>query len=588
MQEHQPDRRLVAVAFADVAGFSRLVAEDEAAATVQWERLCSDLLIPELERLGGQVIDRPGDALLVAFHSCVRAVDWAMTVQHLIGETADDDARESMQLRCAINCDDVLAESDRLYGDGINITSRIHQAARPGEVVVTSLVRELLGSRLPYSFSDLGTPRLRNIDRIVHLYRVEERPPAEPTTLHQPYLTWSSRPTVAVMPFRTAPPDKSEEYFGEEITGDIIAGLSRSRSFHVVARASMSKYANNRRDLSEVAAELGVEYVLDGSVHRRENRIRINAELNEAALKRSLWAESFDGTGTDIFDIHDQIVTRMVGALAPRLRAAEVDRVRARPTSSLDAYDCVLKALSVLFDFTDESFRVSGIALDRAIALDPFYAQAYAHSAWRLNFVIGEERSTDIVADRARAHALAQKAIALDQNDAFSLAIAGHLTSFVEGRPQEALGLFDTALHIDENSALGWAFSGITLAYLGRAEEARTRLRNAFRLSPFDRLNFSFWAGAGMAEFVDGNMPEAVAWFQQSYRANPEFAATLRLFAAALALAGEREEAGRMAEALLSKDPNFRVSRFMAWYPLRRDEDRAKLERGLLAAGLPP
>ena len=583
------DRRLTALAFADVAGYSRLMTVDEIGTVTRWEQLRTEVLEPLLLEARGAIVEIRGDALLIEFASIIDAINWALNAQRATARKWDKDDPEALHLRIAINIDDVIAEGTLLQGDGVNIAARIHQAAEPGQVVTTGLVRELAGNRAPANFVNLGTPKLKNIDRVVHIFAVEsssER--AGSPNLHHPYLEWSSRPTVAVLPFLSVGEAERTNYFSQGITEDIITGLSRSRSLHVIARASMLRYAERDRNVHDIARELGVVYLLDGSVRRHGDRLRITAELVQVAQNRSMWAEHYDGAQADIFDFQDRIVSRLVGALEPRVRAAEAERVRNRPTSSLDAYDCVLKAASQLFLFTDESFRLSGEALERAIELDPSYAQAYAYSAWRLNFLVGEERSTDPDRDKARASAMSQRAIALDSEDAFSLAIAGHLLGFVEGRPQDAVLIFDNALALDENSALAWALSGLALSYCGRPDEAMERYNNAFKLSPFDQLNFSWWGAAGIAQFVAGRYSESVAWLRRSRLANPRFAGTLRMLSAALALQGNGTEAHAVAAELLKLDPKFRVRRFIEWYPLQRRDDLARLEQGLLAAGLPP
>ena len=581
-------RRLTALAFADVAGYSRLMAIDEAGTIARWEQLRTEVLEPLLQEGRGAIVEMAGDALLIEFQSVIDAITWSLNAQRATERIRDANDPLALRLRIAINVDDVIVDGKFLHGDGVNIAARIHQAADPGQVVVTGLVHDLVGNRAPARFVNLGAPKLKNIDRIVQIYAVE---PSETSSggakLHHPYLQWSSRPTVAIMPFLSAGEIEPSNYFSQGITEDIIAGLSRSRSLHVIARASMLRYADRSHDARDIARELGVVYLLDGSVRRHGDHLRITAELVQVAQNRSIWAEHFDGAQADIFDFQDRIVSRLVGALEPRLRAAEVERIRNRPTSSLDAYDCVLKAASQLFLFTEESFRLTGEALERAIELDPSYAQAYAYSAWRLNFLVGEEQSFNPELDKARASAMAQKAIALDPEDAFALAIAGHLVSLVDKRPFEALTMFETALVLDENSALAWALSGITLSYCGRPDEAMERFNNAFKLSPFDRLNFSWWGGAGIAQFVAGRYSEAAAWLRRSRLVNPRFAATLRMLAASLALQGKEAEARTIAAELLQLDPSFRVSRLIEWYPLQRADDLARFERGLLAAGLP-
>lgn len=582
-------RRLAVVAFADVAGFSRLMAEDDVRASNLWKALREDFLLPLLAQYGGRLVETAGDSILVEFKSVVAALKWAVDAQNAPHPVADGCDRASLQLRIAINVEDVLVHQGNILGDGVNIASRIHDAAAPGAIVATGLIRELAGNKVNVRFMDLGTPRLKNIKRIIHLFQVI--PLAEPiedkTHLHQPFMEWTSRPTVAILPFRSSSGHELEEYFGSGITEDIINGLSRSRAFHVIARASTLRFANRSMDLQEIASQLGVNFVMDGSVRRQGNRLRITAELVDVSVNRSIWSETFDGNAEDLFDFQDTIVSCVVGSFEPRLREVGIERVRNRPTESLDAYDCVLKAASKLYLFTDESFRETGIALRRALELDPSYARAHAYSAWRLNYILGEERSGNPDHVKKLAYEHARQAIALDPRDAFCQVAAAHLTSLAEGNPHEASSIFDFALSLDQNNALGWAMSGVTLTYLGRGEEALERLRNAFKLSPFDAMNFSWWCGAGMAEFVCGNYEDATQWLKKARQANPRYAATLRMLVASLALSGKDNDAQAVAKTLLDLDKDFSVDRFLSWYPLVREEDKCALQAGLLSGGLP-
>jgi adenylate cyclase len=581
------DRRLAAIVFADVAGFSRLLSRYELETLRRWKAIRLEVMEPSATQHGGRVAEMAGDALLLEFPSAVNALRWAVDVQRAVTSRHNESDPPAISLRIGINVEDVIVDGGMLQGDGVNIAARIHQTAEPGQIVVTSVVRDYVSGRLPVTFHDLGTPHLKNIARAVRVFAVEWSDAGPRDAADQPYLQWRTRPTIAVLPFRNIGEADGDSYFGEGITEDIITGLSRSRSLYVIARTSTLRYRERDKDIRQIASELDVRYVLDGSVRRRETSLRINSELIDIAANRPIWARRFDGANDNLFEFQDRIVAEIVGSLEPRVHASEAARVRGRPTESLDAYDCVLKAISQLYLFTDESYRESGILLERAIALDPSYAQAHAYYAWRLNFWVGEGRSLDPRDDISRALQSSRRAIELDPEDAFALTVAGHILSFFDKRPAEGLDLLDSALQLNENSAFAWALSALTCAYQGRADEALERLRNVSRLSPFDPLNFYFWIVAGIAEFVAGRYGEAIAWLRKTKRANPRFIACLRMLAASLAMSGDEPGAHSVANELLAIEPSFRISALLEWYPLARADDLARLGQGLRAAGLP-
>lgn len=582
-------RRLIAMAFADVAGFSRLIALNDVETVRRWKAVRSEIIEPLMKRHGGRIAEVAGDALLIEFSSVVDAVQWATTLQRMQHDRQDPADRYAIRLRIGINVDDVIDDDGILQGDGVNIAARIHQAAEPGQIVVTGRVRDYLANRPPYRFRDLGTPPMKNIVQPVRVYALEWIDDAESQPAPQPHLQWLSRPTVAVLPFRNVGGSEDDAYFGEGITEAIITALARSRSLYVIARNSTLRYSvrGSNANLRQIAGELDVRYLLDGSVWRHGNKLRIRVELVDVTDQRQVWSQRFDGSGEDIFDFQDRISSRIIGSLEPHVRAIESIRVATRPTESLDAYDCVLKALSCLYRFTDDSFRDSALLLERAIALDPAYAQAHAYYAWRLNFVVGEGRSVDLAGDQARAIQAATRSLELDDEDPFVLGVAAHSFAFHSKQLDRANELYDRALELSENSAFAWGMSALTQAYVGNGDKALERLENFWRLNPDDPLAFYFHIVAGIAEFVAGRYPEAISWTRRSLRASPRFLPALRTLAASLALSGDIDAARAMGKRLLVVDPSFRITTFIGWYPLQRAEDLARLRAGLQAAGLP-
>ena len=581
-------RRLAAVAFADVADFSKLMESDDAQTILKWKALRENLLEPKIAEHGGHLLQVMGDGLFIEFDSVVSAVRWAHDVQRAIAQPSDERDRQSLSMRIGINVEDVIVDGDKRHGDGVNIAARIQQLASPGEVVMTAAVRDYVWNKLGVELTDLGERQLKNISRPVRIYRLErESTVGAPRRLVQPHLSWNNRPSIAVMPFKNLGGDPREEYFGEGITEDIIGALAHNRSLLVIARHSTLPYRDRRVDTRQIASELGVRYVLDGSVRRQVEKLRIAVDLIDAGQNRTIWAERYDGAVDELFEFQDRIAANVVATIEPRVYEVEAERVRSKPTDSLDAYDCVLRAFPQLYTSDERLFMAAGGFLDRAIELDPAYAQAWAHKAWWYILLVGEWRSRATEQDFTKALVTAQRALQLDPTDAFVLAVAAHTEAFLANRPENALEMFERSLQLNKNSAFVWGISAITCCYLGQPDEALDRLRNSWRLSPFDPLKFFFWGVAGFAELIAGRYSESLVWLTKALRDNPGHVAAHRNLAACLGQMGRIEEAKVAAAELLAREPSFRISVFESKYPLRRPDDRERLLSGLRAAGLP-
>ena len=580
-------RRLAAIAFADVAGWSGLIEKDDVHTLQAWKALRADIIQPKIVEHSGRLLEIAGDAVLIEFGSAVAAVAWAVDIQRTLAHSEPEAVgRPRLTLRIGITVEDVIVDGEKLIGDGVNIAARIHQFASPGDIVVTGTVRDYVANKMAVSFADMGEQRLKNLTRPVQAYRGETQDnPAGIATGSQPHFSWTKRPAVAVLPFRNLSGNPEEEYFGEGITEDIISGLARSHSLYVIARNSTLRYRDGQMDAREIAAELGVRYIVQGSVRRRAQRLRISSELVDAVSNRTVWSDKFDGADNELFEFQDRIAANIVGTLEPRVYEVEAARAFEKPTENLDAYDCVLRALSLLYAFKDDDVAQAGQYLQRAVTLDPLYAQAHAYLAWWHNLRTGP--SNDPKADAEKAWRAASTAVGLDPSDALCLAVAGHIEAFLRKNLDTAADLFDRALQLNDNCAFAWGVSASTYCFLGRPDEALDRLRNARRLSPFDPLNFFFCTVAGLAELLAGRYDEAVGWLLKAERLNARFAACVRTLAAALALSGDMETARAVASKLLAIAPRFRVSVFLSWYPLRREADLQRLASGLRLAGLP-
>lgn len=580
-------RRLAAITFADVADWSALIEKDDAGTLRAWKALRADLIEPKNREYRGRLLEIAGDAVLIEFPSAVAAVSWSLDVQRGLSQQDPAEHATRLTLRIGINVEDVIVDEDKLIGDGVNIAARIHQFASPGEIIVTGAVRDYVWNKMPVAFEDLGERKMRNISRPIRVYRVEAgETRAGIPVRYQPHLSWSRRPAIAVLPFRNLG-GPEEVYFGEGITEDIITALSRSHALYVIARGSTLRYRDRLMDTPFIASELGVRYILEGSVRRQGSRLRISSDLIDAIGNQTVWAEKFDGLNSGIFDFQDRIAAHIVATVEPKLYQAEAARVLEKPTESLDAYECVLRAMALLYTFEDKGFADARTYLERAVTLDPGYAQAHAYLAWWFNLWIGEGRSTDPTGDVERASRAGARALDLDSDDAFCLAVAGHIRAYLGKDLDTAVDMFDRALRLNENCAFAWGVSASTYCFLGRPDEALERLRNAWQLSPFDPMSFFFCTVAGIAEFVAGRYDQAVGWLRKAQRMNARFVPCHRTLTAALALSGDVEGAKAAAGNLLSIEPRFRVSVFTSWYPLRRSEDRERFAAGLCLGGLP-
>ena len=410
--------------------------------------------------------------------------------------------------------------------------------------------------------------------------RVDEAPRT------RPQFAWN-RPSIAVLPFRNLGGDPRDGHLAEGITEDIIDGFTRSRSLCVVARRSTLRYRDRHADARHIAAELGVGYILDGTVRRRARMLRISANLVDAGQDRTIWTERYEGTHGDPFGLQERIASSIVATAEPRLFEAEIARLGSKPAERFDAYDCVLRASSLLYTFDEHDFARAGAYLDRAVALDSASARAYGYKAWWYILCINEARSPNPARDTALAELAAQRAMALDPTDAFVLAVAAHVEALLQRQPEVAAEMFERSLRLNENSAFAWGLSAATYCYLGLSDEALARLENAGRLSPFDPLNFFSWSAAGLAECLAGRYDLAIAWLEKALRQNPRFVASHRTLTTCLWHAGRSDEAKAAARNLLALDRNFRIATFAARYPLRRRGDMRRYAAGLRAAGLP-
>jgi TolB-like protein len=395
------------------------------------------------------------------------------------------------------------------------------------------------------------------------------------------------RPSIAVLPFQNLSGDPAQEYFADGVVEDIITALSRVRRMLVIARNSSFTYKGHAVDVKQVGRELGVRYVLAGSVRKAANLVRITGELIEASTGAQLWGDRFDGAIEDIFDLQDRMTENVVGQLLPKLEQVEIERAKHKPTKSLDAYDYYLRAMASFYQRTQEATAEALRLFNKAIELDPDFASAYGMAAWCYNWRKMNGWMADRMQETAQAARLAWRAVELGKDDAVALARGGHVIGFLVGDLDSAVAFLDSALALNPNLATAWYLSGWLHVYRGEPDLAIEHLGHAMRLSRLDPTLYHMWVGTGFAHLLAGRFDAASAWSEKAFRTEPNYLPGPAVAAASHALAGRTESARDAMARLRQIDPALSVSTLRDWWPIRRPADYAIWAEGLRRAGLP-
>lgn len=579
-------RRLVAILAADAVGFSRLMAADEAATLARLKNIRTAIMEPAITRSGGRLVGSAGDSLLVEFASAVAAVQCAVDIQEkLAAANAGLSAGARMDFRIGVNLGDVIVEGDTIFGDGVNVAARIEKLAQPGTVCVSRGVCEQIRGKLPFSLTDLGEHNAHNIPQPIHVYRVDALPtqavqkPGAAGSLPLP-----DKPSIAVLPFQNMGGDKEQDFFADGISEDIITALSKFRWLFVIARNSTFAYKGKSPDVRDVARELGVHYVLEGSVRQSGERLRITAQLIDATSGAHVWAERYDRAVTDIFAIQDEITQSVVWALEPQLFAAENQRLQKRPTESLDAWGCVVRAMPAVWVWVAQSNDAALNLLKRAIEIDPEYARATSLLGWvyaaRAHLGLVEPSSMLV-----KALALGQRGVDQDNTDPWSHLVVGYV-HMVARRPVAAEAALRAALDLNPSFALAHMILGSTLGYAGRTDEGLEHTAIAMRLSPRDSIQAANLSTIGTCHFVAGRLREAAEFHHRAVQLKPDFGTAWRSLAAATGLLGDLD-LGRVAIAeALRLQPDLTLDWAERFHPIVNAEHRALYVEGLRRNGL--
>jgi TolB-like protein/Tfp pilus assembly protein PilF len=582
--EQHVERRLAAILAADVVGYSRLMGVDEAG-TARALRSHREAIAPLIASHGGRIVKTIGDGVLLEFPSIVAAVECAIEIQKLMTErNAEAPADQRMLFRIGINLGDVLIEGDDILGDGVNVAARLEGLAEAGGICISEDVYHHIQDKINVGFADMGLHQLKNIARSVRAYRarLEQIIPSR-----SPGLSLPDRPSIAVLPFGNMSGDPEQEYFTDGIVEDIIIALSRMRWLFVIARNSSFTYKGRAVDVKQIGRELGVRYVLEGSVRKAAHRMRIKAELVDAATGVHLWADRFEGRLEDIFDLQDQVTASVVGALGPKLEQAEIERAKRKPTENLDAYDYFLRGMAALHRWSREANNEALRLFYQAIELDPEFASAYGMAARCYSQRKASGWMIDRLQEIVETERLARRAAALGKDDAVALCTAGIAFVYVLGEHGHGTDLMARALALNPNWASAWLFSGWGKIWIGEPEVAIEHLARAMRLSPQDPQMFNTQAAMASGHFFAGRYAEAASWAQAALRELPDHFIATCVSAASNALTGHVPEAQHAVARLLQLDPDLRVSNLKDLFPVRKGEDFARWADGMRRAGLP-
>jgi TolB-like protein/class 3 adenylate cyclase len=578
-------RRLAAILAADVAGYSRLIGEDEEGTLNRLKAIRAELIDPKIAEHRGRIVKTTGDGLLVEFASVVDALRCGTDWQRSMAEQNTGIPDDRIEFRIGINVGDVVVEDDDIFGDGVNVAARLEGLAEPGGICVSARVQEDAAGRLDLAFVDMGEQVLKNIARPVRVYRVRLNPTeitakAEPIEA-DPVLALPDKPSIAVLPFANMSGDPEQEYFADGMVEEIITALSRIRWLFVIARNSTFTYKGQAVDVKQVGRELGVRYVLEGSVRKGGDRVRITAQLIDSIDGMHLWADRFDGSLEDIFELQDKIAVSVAGVIEPALQAAETERTTRRPPADLTAYDLYLRAYAVVMA-SAAHFPEAVRLIEQAIERDPHYGPALAWAAICHYRCVVDGRSEDSEADGRKAVDFARRALTSAADDPHAIVNAATVLAFFGEDIGSMIALVDRALTLNPSYARGWYIAGTLRIWAGEPEAGIQRIETALRLSPRTRIGWATYmlaSGYFFARRFDEAAPKLLLAIQE----DPSYPLPYRLLAACYAHMGRLADAREMVERLRAFTPVVMPNTSYLRY-LRKSEHRELYLSGLRLA----
>lgn len=584
MEAHRVERKLSAIFAADVEAYSRLMGRDEVGTlrTLTAYRAVIDRLIASHH---GRIFNTAGNSLVADFASAVDAVECAVAVQDAVTkENTDRPAGEQMRFRIGVHVGDIIVQGDNLFGDAVNIAARLEALAKPGGICVSGTVRDQIGTKLPLSFTDLGEQQVKNIVQPIRAYQVRGETSPTATPILGSSLPLPDKPSVAVLPFTNMSADPEQEFFADGIAEDVITALSRYPSLFVIARNSCFTYKGRAVDVKEVGRELGVRYVLEGSLRKARNRIRVTAQLVEAETGKHVWAERYDRDLADIFAVQDEIAEAVTVSIAPAIAEAERQRAMRKPPESLDAWAAYQRGLWHLSKATANDNTAAEKFFQQAIDLDSTFAGGYRALAEAQFYAAVAFQTRSFPEVQKSMQALAHRAIALDNGDAQAHSWLGE-TLLTLGDYEGALAETKRALAISPNLASAHGWLGVVLVYSGRPSEGLVNIRRYLRLDPRDPSIAILSMQAAVGHYLCRDYEAAVEAVKPVIRSYPDFPNPYRWLAAALGQLGSTNEGQQALDKAIAVLPDAFEMYVRTRPPWFRPEDHVHMLEGLRKAG---
>jgi len=582
------ERHLTTILAADIAEYSRLMRADEDA-TMRALGACRAVIDGLVADHRGRIANTAGDAVLAEFPSVADGLACALAMQQALGaQNADGPPDRRMQFRVGLHLGDVMTRDGDLFGDAVNIAARLEALAEPGGICVSAAVREHVGTRIAAAFTDLGAQQVKNIADPVHVFRIRplaSRPHAGETPAVQPLTAPSlpDKPSIAVLPFANMSNDPEQEFFADGIAEDVITALSRYPSLFVIARNSCFTYKGRAVEVRQVGRELGVRYVLEGSLRKSGNRIRVTAQLVEAETGNHLWAERYDRDLADIFAVQDEITTAVTIAIAPAVAEAEQQRAMRKPPQNLDAWAAYQRGLWHVGKASADDNALAQRFFQQSIDLDPGFAGGYKGLAFAQCQAAATFSTRGITETQSSAEALARRAVALDAGDAEARSYLGHalwLRGDHEGAPAEA----ERALTMSPNLAFAHGVRGASLIFSGRLTEGLAAVQTAIRLDPRDPFLATHLNRMILGLYFSGEYEGTIEAAKRAIRSYPDYPNYYRWLAAALGQLGRIGEAKEALDKAIAIAPAA-FDMYVRRVPWMRPEDHAHMLEGLRKAG---